>query len=93
MVLRDEDRSKSGKLQELMRAYQTAGSPWGSVERVIEAPFFVDSRMNSAVKAVDATAYALPRYVERREEPSFRLVFPKFDRADGKLHGLRHYVA
>jgi hypothetical protein len=86
-------------LRDLALAFRASGHRWGSLEHVIETPFFVDSKTVSGIQLADICAYAVRRYVDKpnragsHEEKQFLRIFPKFDRAGKKLHGLRHYCA
>jgi hypothetical protein len=92
MVLMDNDQHKAQQLTRMLRRFQRTGTRWGNVDRVIEAPFFLDSRFNSGVQVVDLCAYAVRRYLENNEEDRFERIFSKFYRTGTGLHGLRHYT-
>jgi hypothetical protein len=97
LLVMDHEPTYERLITELFLRYRDQGHPWGKIEHVIEAPFFVDSKRAYAVQAVDLCSYAVRRYVERAdtaggpEETNFLRIFHKFDRAGPKLHGLRHY--
>lgn len=91
ILVMDEDRYKSGTLQNMLREFQYKGSPYGNIDRIVESPFFVDSAANSGVQAVDAAAYAVRRYLENKEYENFSIIFDKFDRDRKALHGIRHF--
>ena len=88
----DRDEHKAGQLQTLLAQFQRSGTAWRDIDRVIEAPFFFDSRSSSGVQVTDLCSYALRRYLEKQEVDAFALIFPKFFRSKGKLHGVRHYT-
>ena len=88
----DRDPHKAGQLQSLLAKFQRAGTTWRKVGRVIEAPFSFDSCSSSGVQVTDLCSYALRRYLEKGEADAFKVIFPKFFRSKGKLHGLRHYT-
>lgn len=92
LIAADRDEHKAGRLQAMLALFQQVGTVWRDIERVIEAPFFFDSASSSGVQITDLCAYALRRYLEKKEVDGFRRIFPKFYRARGKLHGLRHYT-
>ena len=96
MLLMDQEPTYETYLREAFGDYRDRGHPWGPLNYVIETPFFIDSRLASAVQAVDLCSYAVRRHVERPgtgsyEEANLRRIFHKFDRAGPKLHGLRHF--
>ncbi|MDY7095633.1 MAG: DUF3800 domain-containing protein [Acidobacteriota bacterium] len=92
ILVSDHDQHRAGALTKLLRRFQVQGTRWGEIERVVESPFFLDSRLNSGVQVVDLCAYALRRYLEKQEEERFRSIFGKFYRTKTGLHGLRHYT-
>ena len=99
LLMMDREPSHERTILELFRSYRQNGHPWGPVNHVIEAPFFLDSSTAAGVQVVDICAYAVRRYVERAdrqgspEEQNFLRIYHKFDRAGPRLHGLRHYCA
>jgi uncharacterized protein DUF3800 len=92
LIAADRDEHKAGRLQSMLAQFQQVGTVWRDIERIIEAPFFFDSASSSGVQVTDLCAYALRRYLEKAETDAFWTIFPKFHRARGKLHGLRHYT-
>jgi hypothetical protein len=86
-------------MRDLTVMFRDAGHRWGTLRHVIETPFFIDSKTVSGIQLADICAYAVRRYVDKRdrsgshEEKQFLRIFHKFDRAGIKLHGLRHYCA
>jgi hypothetical protein len=64
----------------------------------MDAPFFVDSMKFPGIQLGDVGAYAVRRYLDKgavvgsHEEKQFSRIFQRFDRSDGKLHGIRHYT-
>ena len=87
----------SDLMRDLTLMFRASGHRWGTLQHVIETPFFVDSRAVSGIQLADICAYALRRYVGKldrvgsHEEKQFLRIFDKFDRAGSRLHGLRHY--
>lgn len=87
----------SDLMHDLTLRFRERGHQWGTLQHVIETPFFVDSKAVSAIQLADICAYALRRYVAKpdrlgsHEEKQFLRIFHKFDRSGTKLHGLRHY--
>lgn len=92
LVTMDQNPTQAKRLNKMLADFQRKGTRWTDVERVIESPFFVDSSTCAGVQVADLCAYALRRYVEKNEIERFELIFPKFFRQRGKLHGLRHFT-
>lgn len=67
---------------------------------LIEAPFFVDSKLSGAVQIADVCSYVVRRYLDGRDAPTkhfghdearFTALFPSFHRdGGGRLDGLVH---
>ena len=95
LLVADVDQH-SDLMRDLTNIFRSAGHQWGTLQHVIDTPFFVDSKTVSGIQLADVCAYALRRYVDKdqragsHEEKNFMRIFHKFDRAR-KLHGLRHY--
>lgn len=88
----DYNQTQNSRYTEMVARFQQQDGFRGGIDRIIESPFFLDSRSNSGVQVADLCAYALRRYVENREVDPFSVIFPKFHRVDGKLSGLRHFT-
>lgn len=94
VVVVDDDRTQKDRYTRMLQRLQQTEHHRGGVDRVIEAPFFLDSRSNSGVQVADLCAFALRRYLENREEERFAKIFPRFHRAsEGGLCGLRHLTS
>lgn len=97
ILVMDNEPTHAGTFAALLTKYQSDGHPWGSLDFVIEVPFFVDSASAPGIQLADLVAYSTRRYVERAnadanaEEPNFLRFFRQFDREGPRLHGLRHY--
>ncbi len=98
LIVMDRDLETEKDIERQFTDYQSQGHPWGQLEYVIDAPFFVDSTKFPGIQIGDVCAYAVRRYLDKgatagsHEEKQFLRIFQRFDRADGKLHGLRHYT-
>jgi hypothetical protein len=91
VVVVDHDHTQKERYTGMLQRLQQTTHYQGGVDRIIEAPFFLDSRSNSGVQVADLCAYALRRYLENDEEDRFSTIFPKFHRIDtGGLCGLQH---
>ncbi len=98
LIVMDRDLEKERDIERQFADYQNQGHPWGQLEFVMDAPFFVDSMKFPGIQLGDVCAYAVRRYLDKgatvgsHEEMQFLRIFQRFDRSDGKLHGLRHYT-
>ncbi len=98
MIVMDRDLQTEREIERQFAGYKQSGHPWGQLEFVVDAPFFVDSRKVAGIQIGDICAYALRRYLDKgavtdsHEEKQFLRIYHSFDRSRGKLHGLRHYV-
>ena len=94
----DQEREKEWAIEKQFANYQDQGHPWGQLEFVMDAQFFVSSNKFPGTQIGDVCAYALRRYLDQgsvpgsHEEKQFRRIIQLFDRQAGKLHGLRHYT-
>lgn len=91
VVVVDDDPTQKERYTAMLHRLQQTEHHNGGVDRVIEAPFFLDSRSNSGVQVADLCAFAVRRYLENQEEERFAAIFPRFHRAPGGgLCGLKH---
>lgn len=97
LLVMDREPTSEDRYRQLLDIYRQRGLPWGELRHVIEAPFFVDSELAAAIQLADLCAYVLRRHVEdpgnTHAEMDLKRIFHRFDRAGGKLHGLRHFCA
>ena len=93
LLVVDHDPHQADRFASLLQRFQSADSRRGGVDRIIEAPFFLESRSNEGVQVADLCAYALRRYVENGEEEPFAEIYPKFCRMGSALQGVRHLTA
>lgn len=98
LIVMDRHLETEKEIEEQFADYQNKGHPWGQLEYVIDAPFFVDSMKIAGIQLSDICAYAVRRYLDKgalvntHEERHFKTIFDLFDRSNGKLHGIRHYT-
>ncbi|MGF1632410.1 MAG: DUF3800 domain-containing protein [Phycisphaerae bacterium] len=98
LIVMDRDLETEKDIERQFADYQSQGHPWGQLEYVMDAPFFVDSMKFPGTQLGDVCAYAVRRYLDKgavagsHEKKQFVRILQRFDRADGKLHGLRHYT-
>ena len=93
LLVHDNNQTVSKKHTDMMRGFHKRGTLWTHIERIIETPLFVDSRLTRLVQVADLCGYALRRYVERGETDLFQRVFRRADRFKGAAVGVRHYTA
>lgn len=93
LLVHDNDETNAARLTALMRHFHLAGNQWlSSVSKIVETPFFVDSRLTIGVQLADLCAYATRRFFENGETDLFDRIYSRFDRHLGRLVGIRHYT-
>jgi Protein of unknown function (DUF3800) len=92
IVVVDRDSATENRFAAMLARLQQQEHARGGVDRVIESPFFLDSRANAGVQVADLCAYAVRRYLENGEREQFEIIFPRFFRKDSALCGLRHFT-
>ena len=80
LLVHDNNETVARRHTRMMRSFHAAGTPWTSVECIIETPMFVDSKLTRMVQIADLCAYALRRYLENGETGLFRQIFARADR-------------
>ena len=92
LLAHDHDETSAYRLTQLMRQFHANGTMWGNITRIIETPFFVDSRLTVGVQLADLCAYATRRFCENNQPDLFDRIYSRFDRYSGRVVGIRHYV-
>lgn len=92
LLIEDNNETVAKNITALMRRFHIQGTLWAKVDRIIETPLFVDSSLTSMVQMADLCAYATRRYFEHNETDLFDRIAGRFDKANQKVVGLRHYV-
>jgi hypothetical protein len=94
LVVHDNSQSVALKHTKLMRQFHKIGTPYGTLDHIIETPLFVDSSLTRMVQIADLCAYALRRYLENRENDLFHRIFARADRAGPRatVVGVRHFT-
>jgi hypothetical protein len=93
LLVQDNNQTVSRKLTETMRRFNSRGTTWTAIGRIIETPLFVDSALTSMVQMSDLCAYATRRYFEKAETDLVDRIKPRIDRKpDGSLVGIRHFT-
>jgi Protein of unknown function (DUF3800) len=92
LLVHDNNQTVAHKHTALMREFQDTGTFWTSIERIVETPLFVDSRLTRLVQIADLCGYALRRYLENKEEALVSKIFERADRSGKKVLGVRHFT-
>jgi hypothetical protein len=92
VVVHDNNQSVAKKHTDLMRSFHAGGTLWTRVDRIIETPLFVDSKLTRMVQIADLCSVAIRRYVENGETEIFRLIFARGDRIGPRVVGVRHFT-
>jgi hypothetical protein len=92
LLVHDNNETVAREHTNFMRDIQRRGTLWTKVDRIIETPMFVDSKLTRMVQVADLCSYALRRYLENDESDLFSRVFPRADRYGNYVVGVRHYT-
>jgi hypothetical protein len=92
LLAHDHDYTSADRLTQLMRHFHSSGTMWTRVTKIIETPFFVDSRLTVGVQLADLCAYATRRFFENNETDLFDRIYPRFHRVGERVVGIRHYA-
>jgi Protein of unknown function (DUF3800) len=92
LLVHDNNESVAKKHTELMRHFHREGTLWRQIDRIIETPLFVDSKLTRMVQIGDLCAYAFRRFVENGETNLFRRIFARADRVGVRTVGVRHFA-
>lgn len=92
LLAHDHDDTSAERITSLMRQFHTNGTMWININRIIETPFFVDSRLTVGVQLADLCAYATRRFCEKQETDLFDRIWPRFHRVGTRVVGIRHYA-
>jgi hypothetical protein len=92
LLVHDNNESVAKRHTELMRRFHQQGTLFGQINRIIETPLFVDSKLTRMVQIADLCAYALRRFVENREMNLFKRIFARADRVGSRTVGVRHFT-
>lgn len=89
MLIFDESQLQT-ETRQLMLSYRTGQHEWVTTGRIVEVPFFADSRDTRLLQAADYVAYALYRRYEHGDISLFDRISRAFDSDNGIIHGLKH---
>jgi hypothetical protein len=91
LIIHDNSPTVEKKHTELMKRFQSTGTLWTSVTKIIETPLFVNSELTNMVQIADVCAYAIRRYLEKNETSLFNEIHKRADRKGGNVVGTRHF--
>ncbi len=81
-------------LQRLAHDFRTLGTRWDDVlVNIPEVPLFVESKNSRMLQLADHVAYATFRMYQSDDRKYFKIILPRFDAEEGKIHGLTHKQA
>lgn len=92
LLVHDNNETVARRHTQMMRTFHRRGTFWIKIQRIIETPLFVDSKLTSMVQIADLCSYSLRRYVENEEEALFAKVFSRADRQLDRVVGVRHFT-
>lgn len=92
LIAHDHDDTSAERLTQLMRYFHTSGTIWNRITRIIETPFFVDSRLTAGIQLADLCAYSIRRFCENAETDLFDRIYNRAHRVEGRAVGVRHYT-
>jgi hypothetical protein len=91
LLVHDNNETIARKLTDMMRKFHDKGTLYWQIDRILETPMFVDSRLTAMVQMADLCAYATRRFFENNENDLFGRIHGRFDRSGGRVVGIRHY--
>ncbi len=90
MVIHDR-RIVERDVQGWVNTWRRAAGRIGKLTHIADVPLFADSRASRLIQAADFVSWGLYRfYGESRDERWIRTLWPRFDNANGVMHGLIH---
>jgi hypothetical protein len=92
LLAHDNNDTSADRLTQLMRHFHASGTMWNDITRIIETPFFVDSRLTVGVQLADLCAYAIRRFCENGETDLFNRIYTRAHRVGVHAVGVRHYA-
>lgn len=83
------DKSSTEKsIQSLARTFKNDGHSYGKLRNFSEVPLFLDSKSSRLIQLADIVSYAIFRKFSRNDDRLYRLIEHRFDKNNGKTHGL-----
>ena len=92
LLVHDNNETVAREHTNFMKHIHQKGTLWTEVNRIIETPMFVDSKLTRMVQVADLCSYAIRRYLENSEIDLFSKIFPRADRFGSYVVGARHFT-
>jgi len=92
LLVHDNNESVEKKHADMMRAFHANGTLWTRMDKIIETPLFVDSKLTSMVQMADLCSFAIRRFIENGDSGLFDLIYTKADKVGSKVVGVRHFT-
>ena len=90
IVIHDKRKFESD-VQGWTGAWRRAAGRIGKLTHLADVPLFADSKASRLIQAADFVAWGLNRfYGDTKDERWIKIVWQRFDKADGVMHGLIH---
>jgi hypothetical protein len=90
MVIHDR-RVIERDVQAWVNTWRSVAGRIGRLTHIADVPLFADSRASRLIQAADFISWGLYRfYGEAKDEQWIRPLWPRFDGANGIMHGLIH---
>jgi hypothetical protein len=74
-----DNTTKKQTFRSLARHFKSLGTRWGTLKNIVEAPFFVDSKVSRPMQLADHLAYAVFRRYQYGDASLLDLVAHTFD--------------
>lgn len=91
VLIHDNNETVAKRHTELMQKFHKRGTLWTKIKHIIETPLFVNSELTGMVQIADMCSFILRRYLENGETTLFNIIEKRFDKAHGKIVGVRHF--
>ena len=92
LIVHDNNETVARKHTRMMRTFHQKGTLWIDIQKIIETPLFVDSKLTSMVQIADLCSYSLRRYLENGESDLFHRIYTRADRHLDRTVGVRHFT-
>jgi hypothetical protein len=80
-------------LEVLGERFRGGTTRWGRLHTIADVPFFLPARNTRLLQLADFCAHAVYSRYNSGNTVDFDLIAPRFDREEGKVHGLAHLCA
>ncbi|MGP6221049.1 DUF3800 domain-containing protein [Caldiplasma sukawensis] len=86
------DQAHEKKYRELFDGYRVGGTKYGSVNNIVDIPYFAGRRDTRMLQLADILAYGVFQYYEHSKKDYFDVIKERFDRKNkgGSPDGLKH---